>query len=52
MGERWLVAEQDPDDPLMWWYGLADSPNAKLVLMGAGGTNSKTVLDLRGPDTK
>jgi regulator of protease activity HflC (stomatin/prohibitin superfamily) len=31
---------------------LADSPNAKLVLMGAGGTNSKTVLDLRGPDTK
>jgi regulator of protease activity HflC (stomatin/prohibitin superfamily) len=30
---------------------IADSPNAKLVLMGAGG-GSKTVLDLRGPDAK
>ncbi len=27
---------------------LADSPNAKLVLMGAGGSAGKTVLDLRG----
>lgn len=30
---------------------LADSPNAKLVLMGSGG-GGKTVLDLRGPDGK
>jgi regulator of protease activity HflC (stomatin/prohibitin superfamily) len=30
---------------------LADSPNAKLVLMGSGATG-KTVLDLRGPDGK
>jgi regulator of protease activity HflC (stomatin/prohibitin superfamily) len=28
---------------------LADSPNAKLVLMGAGSSTGKTVLDLRGP---
>ncbi len=27
---------------------LADSPNAKLVLMGAGASTGKTVLDLRG----
>ena len=30
MGERWLVAEQDPDNPLTWWYGLTDSENAVL----------------------
>jgi regulator of protease activity HflC (stomatin/prohibitin superfamily) len=29
---------------------LADSPNAKLVLIGGGGASSKTVLDLRGAD--
>ena len=31
---------------------LADSPNAKLVLMGAGGASGKTVLDLRAADGK
>lgn len=31
---------------------LADSPNAKLVLLGGGGGASKTVLDLRGTDAK
>jgi regulator of protease activity HflC (stomatin/prohibitin superfamily) len=31
---------------------LADSPNAKLVVMGNGGPTGKTVLDLRGVDGK
>lgn len=29
---------------------LAESPNAKLVLVGAGAQSGKTVLDLRGPN--
>jgi hypothetical protein len=30
VGERWLVAERDRDNPLVWWYGLADSPTGPL----------------------